>query len=60
MAPSVQSTVSKPATRRTRRLPKVRLDILDDEDDFFPPPRRRKLQKDVLLYDDIDLLSDEW
>jgi hypothetical protein len=36
------------------------MDLFEDEDDFFPRPSPRKAKRDVLLYDDIDLLSDEW
>jgi hypothetical protein len=60
MVPSVQIDAAQPAKRKAKRATKVRVDLFDDDDDFFPRPRTRKSGKDVLLFDDIDLLSDEW
>jgi hypothetical protein len=59
MAPSVQIPAAPLAKRKAKRPAPVRMDVVEDDDDFLPRPRTRKATRDVLLFDDIDLLSDQ-
>lgn len=59
MPPAIEPSAEKPITPRPKRPAKINASLFDDEDDFVPSARPRKLSKDVLLFDDIDLLSDE-